>query len=102
MAKLELNLHTKTGDVQYEEHHVSGQKYLDLMNMKIEFEKAKTITIVDVLEERLKFTASLFSDKKVTAEAILQGTDPWELIPMLDRIEDAVLGVVPGEEKKEV
>lgn len=102
MAKLELNLHTKTGDIKYEEHHVSGQKYLDLMNMKIGFEKAKTITVVDVVEERLKFTASLFSDKKVTAEAILQGTDPWELIPMLDRIENAVLGVVPGEEKKEV
>lgn len=102
MAKLELNLHTKTGDIKYEEHHVSGQKYLDLMNMKIGFEKAKTITVVDVVEERLKFTASLFSDEKVTAEAILQGTDPWELIPMLDRIEAAILGVVPGEEKKEV
>lgn len=102
MAKLELNLHTKTGDVRYEEHHVSGQKYLDLMNMKIGFEKAKTITVVDVVEERLKFTASLFSDEKVTAESILKGTDPWDLIPMLDRIEDAVLGVVPGEEKKEV
>ena len=102
MAKLELNLHTKTGDIKYEEHHVSGQKYLDLMNMKIGFEKAKIITVVDVVEERLKFTASLFSDEKVTAEAILKGTDPWELLPMLDRIEDAVLGVVPGEEKKEV
>lgn len=102
MAKLELTLHTDDGDVIYQEQHVSGQKYLDLMNMKLEFENTPNITVVDVITKRVEYTASLFTNNSVKTEAVLKGTDPWELENMLNRIEMAVLGIEPGDEKKEV
>lgn len=101
MAKLELNLHTKTGDVLYSEHHVSGQKYLDLMNLKIEFEENDKLNVVDIITKRVAFTADLFTDKAVTPQTLLEGIDPWDLIPTLDRIEEAVVGTGDVDEKKE-
>ncbi len=100
MAKLELVLHTKKGDVTYVEHHVSGQKYLDLLTMQSEFQKQGSVEIKEIIEKRLEFTASLFSDAQVTATSILEGTDPWDLIPMLDRIQGVITGSEETDEKK--
>lgn len=101
MAKLEIVLHTKKGDVTYAEHHVSGQKYLDLLTMQSSFSKKTSIEAGEVIKKRLEFTASLFSDAQVTATSILEGTDPWDLIPMLDRIQSTVVGSEETDEKKE-
>lgn len=101
MAKLEIVLHTKKGDVTYGEHHISGQKYLDLLTMQSLFSKDTSMEVSEVIQKRLEFTASLFSDPQVTADSILEGTDPWDLMPMLDRIQRVVVGSEETDEKKE-
>lgn len=101
MAKLEITLHEKGGDVKYSTHHVSGQKYIDLLDMQISFEKSDALTSVDVIQQRLEFTAGLFEDEAVTAESILTGTDPWDLIPTLDRLQRIILGADDDDSKKE-
>ncbi|PCR98993.1 phage tail assembly chaperone G [Lactococcus fujiensis] len=101
MAKLEINLHEVGGDVVYTEHHVSGQKYLDLINMLVGFEKnSEKLSSAEVIQQRLEYTASLFKDEAVTAEKILVGTDPWDLIPMLDRLQRVILGADENDSKK--
>ena len=102
MARLELTLHTKDGEETYKQEHVSGQKYLDLLNMDIEFnEKLGIMTRVEQIEKQLDYIAGLFDNTKVTAQYILEGTDSWDVEPMIDRIMGIVLGVDSGDEKKE-
>lgn len=103
MAKLEITLHSKDGDVTYTEEHVSGQKYLDYLTMLDDFSKQSTeLTGVEVIKKRLEFVSGLFSNKSLTPEAILMGTDPWDLNPTLDRITNVILGVEEGGSKKEL
>ncbi|WP_394326218.1 phage tail assembly chaperone G, partial [Lactococcus lactis] len=39
MAKLEITLHQKGGDVTYKQNHITGQKYLDFWNIQEKIEK---------------------------------------------------------------
>lgn len=101
MAKLKIILHSKPG-VTFEEEHVSGQKYLDFWTMKADLEENQDkYSVVDIIKKRLDFTASLFSSDEITAEAILGGTNPWDLMPLLNSIENIILGEDDNESKKE-
>lgn len=101
MSKLKINLHTKPG-VTFEEEHVSGQKYLDFWTMKADLEENQDkYSVVDIIEKRLEFTASLFSSDEITAESILSGTNPWDLMPLLNNIENIIIGVDENDSKKE-
>ncbi|MFC4652635.1 phage tail assembly chaperone G [Lactococcus nasutitermitis] len=102
MAKLEITLHEKGGDNTYKQNHVSGQKYLDLWTMQEAIEKnIDTYSRVQILEKQIEYIASLFADDKLTAKQILQGTDPWELVPTINRLVNAVLGTEEKDTKKE-
>ncbi|NHI70441.1 phage tail assembly chaperone G [Lactococcus garvieae] len=102
MSKLKLTLHKPSGDVIYEESHVSGQKYLDYWNMQVDFEQNQgNYMIADIIEKRLEFTASLFKNEEVTAQAILEGTAPWDLVKVLNRIEQIIIGAEETDSKKE-
>lgn len=48
--------------------------------------------VVGVLEARLDFTCSIFGDKELTPDAILNGLESSELIPTLDRIFNTTMG----------
>ncbi|MCH1723571.1 phage tail assembly chaperone G [Lactococcus formosensis] len=101
MSKLKISLHTKPG-VTFEEEHVSGQKYLDFWTMKSDLEEnQEKYSIVDIIEKRLEFTASLFSSSEITPETILAGTNPWDLMPLLNNIENIIIGTDDNESKKE-
>ncbi|MGV8956329.1 phage tail assembly chaperone G [Lactococcus lactis] len=76
MAKLEITLHEKGGDVTYKQNHVSGQKFLDYLELEAELEQG-TLTVVQAIEKRLEYVASLFSDDGLTAQQIIEGLDPW-------------------------
>ncbi|WP_019299175.1 phage tail assembly chaperone G [Lactococcus garvieae] len=101
MPKLKITLHTKPG-VTFEEEHVSGQNYLDFWNMKADFEDNQDkYSVVDIIEKRLEFTANLFSSDEITADSILKGTNPWDLMPLLNSIENIIIGAEDNESKKE-
>ncbi|XHB95495.1 hypothetical protein AAFF39_03690 [Lactococcus garvieae] len=101
MKKLELTLLLEGGEVTYSEDHVSGQKLLDYWNMQIDFENnAKKYTVVEVIEKRLGFIASLFSNENVTPENILKGTAPWNLMNLLDELTGVVIGVTEDDSKR--
>lgn len=99
MAKLEITLHEKGGDVTYRQHHVSGQKYLDFWNLQEKIEEGNLKT-AEIIKLRLEFIAGLFSDDELTPEQILRGIDPWELDETIIRINNIVLGVEKNAEKK--
>lgn len=100
MAKLEITLHEKGGDVTYKQNHVSGQKFLDYLELEIELEQG-TLTVVQAIEKRLEYVASLFSDDGLTAQQIIEGLDPWEVSTTLGKITDTILGIEETGEKKE-
>lgn len=99
MAKLEIILHEKGGDVTYKQNHVSGQKYLDFWELQEKIE-AGNLTTVEIITSRLEFIAGLFSDDKLTPEQVLKGLDPWELDETINRLNNIVLGVDQDAEKK--
>ncbi|MCG3096714.1 hypothetical protein L8T26_05105 [Lactococcus petauri] len=99
MAKLEIILHEKGGDVTYKQNHVSGQKYLDFWELQEKIE-AGNLTTVEIITLRLEFVAGLFSDDKLTPEQVLRGLDPWELDETINRLNSIVLGVDQDTEKK--
>ncbi|MGV8956928.1 phage tail assembly chaperone G [Lactococcus lactis] len=100
MAKLEITLHEKGGDVTYKQNHVSGQKFLDYLELEAELEQG-TLTVVQAIEKRLEYVASLFSDDGLTAQQIIEGLDPWEVSTTLGKITDIILGIEGTGEKKE-
>ncbi|MEY8515180.1 MULTISPECIES: phage tail assembly chaperone G [Lactococcus] len=100
MAKLEITLHEKGGDVTYKQNHVSGQKFLDYLELEAELEQGH-LTVVQAIEKRLEYVASLFSDEGLTAQQIIEGLDPWEVSTTLGKITDTILGIEETGEKKE-
>lgn len=101
MAKLEITLHEKDGDVTYKQNHVSGQKYLDFWNLQEKIEKGQ-LSAVQSIEQKIEYVSGLFTDDKLTAKQILAGLDPWEISKTIERITNIVLGLDGKEnEKKE-
>jgi hypothetical protein len=101
MAKLEITLHQKGGDVTYKQNHITGQKYLDFWNIQEKIEK-ESLNNVEIIALRLEYIASLFPDDKLTKEQVLKGLDPWELDATISRLISVVLGNEESDEKKEL
>ncbi|RDG21646.1 phage tail assembly chaperone G [Lactococcus cremoris] len=101
MAKLEITLHEKDGDVTYKQNHITGQKYLDFWELQEKIEKGN-LTSVEIITSRIEFIAGLFPNDKLTAEQVLQGLDPWELKETIQRLDDVILGNEESDEKKEL
>lgn len=101
MARLEIILHEKGGDVTYKQNHITGQKFLDFWDIQEKIEKGDLSTS-EIISLRVEFIAGLFPDEKLTAEQVLRGLDPWELNATISRINGVVLGNDEGtDEKKE-
>lgn len=100
MAKLEITLHEKGGDVTYKQHHISGQKYLDYWTMQEKLENKK-LSATQIITLRLEYMASLFPDSHLSAEQVLKGLDPWEIEETFSRLIATVLGKGESNEKKE-
>lgn len=100
MAKLEITLHEKGGDVTYKQNHISGQKYLDYWNMQEKLEDEK-LSAMQIITLRLEYMASLFPESHLTAEQVLKGLDPWEIEKTFSRLTGIVLGREESTEKKE-
>lgn len=95
MARLELTLFNNEGEATtYRQNHVSGQKLLDFWNLQIEMEKnSKKYTIVQMIEKKAEYVASLFQHSDVTAESIIHGVDSWNLLDTLDLLISKAIGV---------
>ena len=100
MAKLEITLHEKDGDVTYKQNHITGQKFLDFWELQEKIEKGN-LTTADIIALRVEFIAGLFPNDKLTAEQVLQGLDPWELNKTIQHLSDVILGNEESDEKKE-
>lgn len=101
MAKLEITLHEKDGDVTYKQNHITGQKFLDFWELQEKIEKGN-LTGVEIITLRVEFIAGLFPNDKLTAEQVLQGLDPWELKNTIQRLNNIILGNEESDEKKEL
>ena len=101
MAKLEIILHEKDGDVTYKQNHITGQKYLDFWELQEKIEKGN-LTSAEIITSRIEFIAGLFPNDKLTPEQVLQGLDPWELKETIQRLDDVILGNEESDEKKEL
>ncbi|WMX71748.1 phage tail assembly chaperone G [Lactococcus cremoris] len=100
MAKLEIILHEKDGDVTYKQNHITGQKFLDFWELQEKIEKGN-LTNVEIITLRVEFIAGLFPNDKLTAEQVLRGLDPWELNNTIQRLDSVILGNEESDEKKE-
>ena len=100
MAKLEITLHEKDGDVTYKQNHITGQKFLDFWELQEKIEKGN-LTTAEIIALRVEFIAGLFPNDKLTAEQVLQGLDPWELSNTINRLNNIILGNEESDEKKE-
>lgn len=94
MAKLCLRLENKDGSFrEYRMDKIPARLVREaLIHSRTINELEKKDDAVAVLDERLKFTCSLFGDKELTPDAILDGLENETLFPTLDEIFSEVLG----------
>ena len=102
MAKLEITLHTKDGDVTYKQEHISGQKLIDYLKMESDIESAKGLSLADNIEKRVTFIAGLFPDSAgVTPETVINGLDAWEIYGTINKLFRVINGEEDDNSKKE-
>lgn len=102
MAKLELVLHNEDGDVTYTQDYVPAKKYLEFLDMQNEIsEKTEKgdWTVVNAIEAKLKLVASLFDNKAVTPEALLEGVSSWDLMDTIDSLLAKMAGWDKGSQE---
>lgn len=94
MASLYLKLRQEDGSFkEYRKDRVTARWVKEgLKHSKKIKEIGKNDDPVEVLEERLAFTCSLFSDHGLAPDDILDGLESEELFPTLDDIFNTLLG----------
>ena len=102
MAKLELELIGKNGDVvTYTQNRIPGKKLLEFWEMMADIEDhIEQYRTADIIGKKAEFVASLFDQKKVTAEAIIEGCNSWELVDTLDKLIQKMMGVEASDPKQ--
>nr|DAF53313.1 MAG TPA: hypothetical protein [Siphoviridae sp. ctHjK2] len=102
MTKLSITLFDENGDkVSYEQDKVPGKRVLDFWDLQ---EKCASpdYTPKQNLLDRVDFVASLFDQKAVTADAILNGLNSWELEGTVDNLILTAVGVRHEDDPKEL
>lgn len=101
MAKLELTLYDKSGDMRIvKENYVSGQKLLDYLKLLDEIQKkGNKMSTTEYIVKKVEFVASLFTSENVTPEDILTGVRSWELMEVVEELLDKAMGA-KGDDPK--
>lgn len=91
---IKIQLRGKDGKQHfYEEKNVSAQKMLDMLDLNTT--NYPDLSQRQFYEKQIDFTASLFSDKRVNRQAILNGLMAWELDEFLQDVAGQVMGYDP-------
>lgn len=91
---IRIKLRGKDGKFHfYEEKNVSAQKMLDMLDLNPA--NYPELSRREFYEKQIDFTASLFKDKRVTRQAILNGLMAWELDSTLEDIAGQLMGYDP-------
>ena len=102
MAKLSITLFDKNGDVvTYTQDKVPGKRVLDFWELQEKYSNPDYTPKQNLLD-RLEFVASLFDAKAVTADAILNGLNAWELEETVDNLILTAVGVHREDDPKEL
>ncbi|MFT9004999.1 MAG: hypothetical protein ABF991_09855 [Liquorilactobacillus hordei] len=98
MARLEIKIRQKNGEYKkYEQNWVPTRKLLEALDIGPDtYPEMKEMN-----EKQAEFIASVFDDKEVTKDAILDGIAAWEFAPFIDGFLDKLMGVDPNLEAEE-
>lgn len=98
MARLEIKIRQKDGEYKkYEQNWVPTRKLLEALDIGPEtYPEMKEMN-----EKQAEFIASVFDEKEVTKDAILDGVAAWEFAPFVDEFLNKLLGVDPNLEAEE-
>lgn len=100
MTKLSITLLDDNGDkVTYNQDKVPGKRVLDFWDIQEKLENTE-YTPKAYLMDRLDFVALLFDAEAVTAEAILNGVNAWELEKTVDDLILTAVGIKNEEDPK--
>lgn len=92
--ELRLELIDKEGNTNtYIEKDVRTKKIIEALEIMDDIHQGRIKTNVDVVLRKIEFVASCFKDKRVTAEAILEGLPFEEFENSVQGIIDTILGV---------
>lgn len=91
---LNIELRGKDGKMHaYEEKNVSAQKMLDALDMVPS--NYPELNERQFYEKNVDFIAGLFTDKRVTSEAILLGINGWDLDDFITDVGAQLMGYDP-------
>ena len=95
MARLEIKIRQKNGEYKkYEQNWVPTRKLLEALDIGPDtYPEMKEMN-----EKQAEFIASVFDDKEVTKDAILDGIAAWEFAPFIDVFLAKLMGVDPNLE----
>ncbi len=100
MKELKIDLKNEKGETNhYVETFVPSMKVLELMELNVKISKNE-LDYAQSLQSKVDFVASVFSDPRVTSDAILDGLPSWELNPKIDELADQIMGLEELETKK--
>ncbi|AUJ29632.1 MAG: hypothetical protein LKJ22_01020 [Liquorilactobacillus nagelii] len=98
MARLEIKIRNKNGEYKkYEQNWVPTRKMLEALDIGHE----NYPDLKELNEKQAEFIASVFDEKEVTKDAILDGVAAWEFAPFVDEFLNKLLGVDPNLEAEE-
>ncbi len=98
MSKISIKLRGKDGKMKiYEQMWVPTRKLLEAM----EITSDNYPSMVDINHKQVEFIASLFDQKEVTADAIMDGVAAWKFNEFVDGVLDQLMGIDPNSQKEE-
>lgn len=99
--ELRIDLIDKEGNTNtFIQKDVRTKKIIEALEMMDDFTNQKIKSNVEGATRKIEFVAGCFEDKRVTAEAILEGLPFYEFESTIEGIIDTILGV-DEEIKKE-
>lgn len=91
-----IDLMIKGKKEHFEQTFVPFRKQIEMLKMNQSIEDTK-ITQAEWLEKKAKFIAGLFDDKRVTADAVLDGLSSATAVDDMENTIAEMLGVDPNE-----
>ena len=93
---LTLDLHMNDKIEHFEQDFVPFRKHIEMLKMNEKVSQGG-ITELEWLEKKATFIASLFSDKRVTMDAILDGLSSTTANEEMERVIGQMLGIDPND-----
>lgn len=98
MSKVRIKLRGKDGKLHvYEQMWVSTRKLLEAMEITRDNYPSER----ELNQKQVEFIASVFDQKEITPDAILDGVAAWDFNKFVDNFLDQLLGVDPNSQQEE-